>query len=129
MHGDEDLTGLDGLGEKRRGVNRGAPGSHFDLLLRANAEPTCVSRIDLHVDVLGIQLAQHGALGGAGLRVPLRGGAASGEEEKRIPGIGDFRRFTWLLEDELRPAVGVKETAILEETTFGIGFCVLGFEF
>ena len=129
MHRDEDLTRLHGGGDERGGRDGRAARTHGNHLAGANAEALRVGGVDLDVDVLGIQLAQDGALAGAGLRVPLRGGAASGEQEQGILGVGDFRRFARRLEEKFRPAVGVVIASVGEEATFCLELRVSSFEF
>ncbi len=80
VHGDEDLAGGDGLGEVRAGDDFAALGLDLDLAVGADAFSLRIAWVDLDVDFFGVELPEDGGLAGAGLGVPLRGGAATGVE-------------------------------------------------
>ena len=57
-----------------------------------------VECVHMDVDVLRVQLAQHRRLAGAGLRMPLRGGASAGEQRERKLLVRRFGQTTRCLE-------------------------------
>ena len=85
MHGYKKLTGPDGMREKC-GCHK-PPALRFDedAVVLVDAQRSGIGRIDLDKCVVGIKFSQHGRLSRARLRVPLRGRASTGEQQKRIP--------------------------------------------
>ena len=111
----EDLAGLDNGGNDGGGPDAEAAGSDGHQAQGINAQLHGIIRIDFHIDVLRIELAQHIGLAGAGLGVPLRGSATAGQEDEGIGFVGGFGHGAGGLEDEFGPAIRSEELAIAEE--------------
>lgn len=84
VHGEEDFAGVDVGGEVGFGGDGAAAGGDGDLLVVADAVGGGVIGVEIEEEFLGVKFAEDGALVGAGLGVPLGGGAASGEQGERI---------------------------------------------
>src|SRR5690606_25767690 len=84
-----------------------------------------ILRMDLHVTARRIELAQDVRLPGARLRVPLRGGAAAREQDHGKLGGGRPGRRSGRFKADGRAPAGGEEAKVLEEATFGIGWCQL----
>ena len=74
-----------------------------------------ILRMDLDRRVSRSEPTKHGGLSCAGLRMPLRGGATTGQQHEREVVVRGFRDGSGLFEAEARSAIVVKEAPVLEE--------------
>ncbi len=84
--------------------------------------------MNLDVNVCWIELAQHGGFAGARLRVPLRSGAAAGQQQQRILGASAVRASGVVLPTGTsrghrrgRTSVGEKSTLVVPLRCAGFG--------
>lgn len=115
VHGHEALTGLDTGGEDGGGFDGGAAGGEADAVLVSDFEDGGVHGVDFDEAVVRVELAQDVGFAGAGVGVPLGGGAAAGEEAEGIGFVGRLGQGTRGFEKEAGAAVGVEKAAVGEE--------------
>ncbi len=84
VHRDEHLPGLNGWRDDRAAPQLASLRPNGDQIAGAELEPGGVLRIQLDVQLLRIELAEHGRLRCARLRVPLGGRAAARQQQERI---------------------------------------------
>jgi hypothetical protein len=118
MHGDEDLAGSHGGSDQDVGDEVGATRLDADLSGHPESETTGVVGMDLHVALGGVELAEDGGFAGAGVGVPLGAGAASGEQDEGVVGVGGFGDRAWEIKKKAGPSIRSGEPAILEESSF-----------
>ena len=116
VHQDEEaLAGLHGGGDECGGGDFCAARRDGDLRIGRNAETFRIAGVDFDVDFRRVKFAEHVGFPGAGVCVPLRGGATPREEDKGISGIDRLGRFPRLLEKKFRAAIGVEKFPILKK--------------
>ena len=122
VHGKEYLSDRDRGREEGVGVHGAPTRTNGDPLSHGDPQTAGVRRIQFHIAFAGVECAQDCGFSGPGSGVPLGGGAASREQDKRKFRIDGFHHGARGIKDEPCSAIRGEEDSVAEEAWPGGSF-------